>query len=337
MANKPRTALVISGGGAKGAFAVGVVKHLYFTYRSTGWFNIIGGSSTGALISPFVASMAAPEPIGSKAFERLEYMYTHVKTRDILKKQNIFELLINKNCLNKTDPLNKLLHQEIRQEWFDWLSTPEAPDCYVVYVNYQTGQKIAVTPKDPDITRETFIQAMLASASVPVVMESSMINNKECYDGGVRDLLPFGNAIDLGAEIIVPIFLGPEAFASTDNLFKRMDKILLRTLDILVDESWRNDLDMAELINIGFKAKQDLFSAFSNDQLTLNKIKNVFNKTEYEDLYGAEKRLIKIITGLRPDTNLTHDSLTFDPQQMSSWVYLGEQKAKTIIQHSPFI
>jgi predicted acylesterase/phospholipase RssA len=337
MANKPRTALVISGGGAKGAFAVGVVKHLYYNYRSTGWFDIIGGSSTGALISPFVALIAAPEPIGSKAFERLEYMYTHVKTSDILKKQNIFELLINKNCLNKTDPLNKLLHQEIRQEWFDWLSTPEAPDCYVVYVNYQTGQKIAVTPKDQGMTRETFLQAMLASASVPVVMESAMIDNKECYDGGVRDLLPFSNAIELGAEMIVPIFLGPEAFGSTNSLFKRMDKILLRTLDILVDESWRNDLDMAELINIGFRTKQDLFSIFSNDQLALNKIKNVFNKKEYEDLYGAEKRLIKIITGLRPDANLTHDSLTFDPVQMQSWVDLGAQKAKTIIQQSPFI
>jgi len=336
MPNNKKVALVISGGGAKGAFAVGVVKHLYSNYRSTGWFNIIGGSSTGALISPFAALMAAPEPIGSKAFERLEYIYTHVKTSDILKKQNIFELLINKDCLNKTDPLNKLLHQEIRQEWFDWLSTPEAPDCYVVYVNYQTGQKIAVTPKDPGMTRETFIQAMLASASVPVVMESSMINNKECYDGGVRDLLPFSNAIDLGAEIIVPIFLGPEAFASTDNLFKRMDKILLRTLDILVDESWRNDLDMAELINIGFRAKQDLFSAFSNDQLTLNKIKNVFNKTEYEDLFGEKKRLIQIVTGLRPDANLTHDSLAFNPVIMKQWVDMGEQKAVQVIKTSPF-
>jgi predicted patatin/cPLA2 family phospholipase len=168
-------------------------------------------------------------------------------------------------------------------------------------------------------------------------MESAMIDNKECYDGGVRDLLPFSNAIELGAEMIVPIFLGPEAFGSTNSLFKRMDKILLRTLDILVDESWRNDLDMAELINIGFRTKQDLFSIFSNDQLALNKIKNVFNKKEYEDLYGAEKRLIKIITGLRPDANLTHDSLTFDPVQMQSWVDLGAQKAKTIIQQSPFI
>jgi len=337
MSSKQKTALVISGGGAKGAFAVGVVKHLYSKYRNTGWFKIIGGSSTGALISPFAALIAAPDLIGLKAFERLEYMYTHIKTSDILKKQNIFELLINQHCLNKSDPLNKLLHRELRPEWFEWLQKPEAPDCYVVYVNYQTGQKIAVKPKDEGMDREKFISAMLASASVPLVMEAIMIDNKECYDGGVRDLLPFSNAIELGAEIIVPVFLGPEAFGSTDTLFKRMDKILLRTLDILLDESWRNDLDMAELINIGFRAKQELYSIFSNDQLTLNKIKNVFNKTEYEDLFEAKKRLIKIITGLRPDANLTHDSLTFDPVQMRSWVDLGEQKAKAIIQQSPFI
>lgn len=337
MPDNKKTALVISGGGAKGAFAVGVIKHLYLKYRSTGWFKITGGSSTGALISPMAALIAAPDPIGSQAFEKLEYIYTHVTTKDILKKQNIFELLLRLDCLNESDPLSRLLHRELRPEWFAWLRSPEAPDCYVVYVNYQTGQKVAVMPKDEGMSREKFIQAMLASASVPVVMEATIIDKDVCYDGGVRDLLPFSKAIDLGAEIIVPIFLSPENYGSTQNRFRRMDKILLRTLDILIDEATRNDVEMAELINIGFRAKHELFSVFAKEQSVLDKLKNVFNKSEFHTLFGPEKRLIKIITGLRPDEQLTDDSLTFDPTKMRLWVELGKQKGKAILKESPFI
>jgi predicted acylesterase/phospholipase RssA len=80
MRESRRAALVISGGGAKGAFAVGVVKHLFLAYRETGWFAITGGTSTGALISPIAALMAAPDPMGSEALHTLERMYTTVST-----------------------------------------------------------------------------------------------------------------------------------------------------------------------------------------------------------------------------------------------------------------
>jgi len=74
MSRSPKTALVISGGGAKGAFAVGVLKYIYTKYRNTGWFAITGGTSTGALISPMAALMAVPEPIGTQALETLVKM-----------------------------------------------------------------------------------------------------------------------------------------------------------------------------------------------------------------------------------------------------------------------
>jgi len=337
MAKERKTALVISGGGAKGAFAVGVVKHLFLTYRSTGWFFVVGGTSTGALISPLAALMAAPDPMGSQALDTLAHFYTNVSTSDILEKQNIFELIQRQDCLNESDPLNDLIHRNLPPEWFQWLQTPEAPRCYVVYANYQNGQKVAVSPKDDGMTRERFVQAMLASASVPVVMEATIIDGDVCYDGGVRDLLPFGKAISLGAETIVPIFLDPEKFSGTRSRFRRMDKILLRTLSILVDEAGRNDFAMANLINIGIQAKKEIFDLFEGDSNALKKLRAVFNKEEFQSLFGSEKRLIKIITGLRPDEPLTEDSLTFDPAKMRMWVDWGEQKAREIIQESPFV
>jgi len=168
-------------------------------------------------------------------------------------------------------------------------------------------------------------------------MEATIIDGDVCYDGGVRDLLPFGKAISLGAETIVPIFLDPEKLSGTRSRFRRMDKILLRTLSILVDEAGRNDFAMANLINIGIQAKKEIFDLFEGDSNALKKLRAVFNKEEFQSLFGSEKRLIKIITGLRPDEPLTEDSLTFDPAKMRMWVDWGEQKAREIIQESPFV
>lgn len=336
MAN-PKTALVVSGGGAKGAFAVGVVKHIFENYRDTGWFAVTGGTSTGALIAPMAALMAAPEPMGSEALETLVHIYTSVSTDDILEKQSIFEFITRQDCLNESDPLRELIHRRLRPEWFRWLKRPEAPHCYVVYVNYQSGERVVASPKDRGMNRERFIKSMLASASVPVVMEATHIDDDVCYDGGVRDLLPFGKAIGLGAETIVPIFLDPEQFPESRSRFKRLDKILLRTVAVLVDETGKNDFKVAQLINIAIQAKEEILKALEDDPVALQKVKRVFNRNKYRPLYGSEKRVIEIITGLRPDEELTEDSLTFDPAEMSKWMRKGEKKAEAVIKKSPFV
>jgi predicted acylesterase/phospholipase RssA len=332
-----KTALVVSGGGAKGAFAVGVLKHLFLKYRETGWFSIAGGTSTGALIAPIAAVMAAPDPMGFQAYQTLEKMYTTVCTLDILEKQSVFELIRRQDALYESDPLNDLLHRTFQPEWFAWLQRSKAPDSYVVYTNYQNGRKIFASPKDEGMTRERFIQAMLASASVPVVMEATIIDGDVCYDGGVRDLVPFGKAIALGADTIVPIFLDPEEFSETRSRFRRMDKILLRTLAILVDETGRNDFAMADLINIGIQAKDEILRAFSRDKSAREKIRRILSRKEFRALFGPDKRLIRIIDGLRPDEPLTENSLTFDPAKMSRWTDLGENKARAIFEKSPFV
>ncbi len=333
MPQNSKTALVISGGGAKGAFAVGVIKNIFDRFNNTGWFKIVGGSSTGGLITPLAALMDSNSPYRDEAKDALVHMYTHVTTRDILEHQGIMELLFRHDCLNESDPLNDLLHEIFKPEWFNWLNNhPDAPQCYVVYTNYRTGEKVHADPKA--MNREQFLQAMLASASVPVLMEATHIDGDVCYDGGVRDLLPFGRAIELGAERILPIFLDPDKFPISTNRFKRLDKILLRTLSILVDETGRNDFQLANLINIGIRAKADLLHEFAGDAGALQKIQAVFNKAEYGSLF--DKKVIELTDRLRPNNRLTENSLEFNPASMQQWVTLGEQKAEEVITTDPF-
>lgn len=335
MPEPKKTALVISGGGAKGAFAVGVLKFLFSEYGDSGWFAITGGSSTGALISPMAALMGGPESIREEACETLVRIYSSVRTSDILKKRNIFQLIFLQECLNTNDPLNNLIHREFRQEWFDWLKEDEAPHCYVTYVNYQSGMSKDVSPRENDMTREEFIHAILASASIPVIVKSTKIEGDACYDGGVRDLLPFKRAIDLGAETIIPVFLDPEEYPESDDSFKKFKKILLRTFSIMLDETGRNDHKIASKINIAIRAKHALYDQFAGNQEVVDQIRDVLeNDPRFTPLFG--KRVIDIIEGVRPDGVLTEDSTKFDPEEMKEWMRQGEAKAREIITENPF-
>lgn len=73
-----KKALVISGGGCKGAFAVGVLKYIFEIFPELK-FDIICGTSTGSLMIPSIAVGNIPH---------LEDMYTNVITPQIVKKEN---------------------------------------------------------------------------------------------------------------------------------------------------------------------------------------------------------------------------------------------------------
>ena len=330
------TALVISGGGAKGAFAVGVIRHIFREYRSQGWFSIVGGCSTGALITPLAGLLGAPSEIAEQALQELITQYSTVTTADILEKNSVIEFLKRQNCLNSSTPLRKRINQVFRPECFEWLQREDMPYCYVVYTNYQSGNLEVASPRDHGMTRERFIDAMIASASVPVVMEPAVIDGQVCYDGGVRDLLPFTRAIDLGAETILPIMLDAGKVPTSDSSFRRLDKVIFRTLAIMLDETGENDLQMANRINTAILARREILQALAGRPHCRKKIQAIFDKQEYAGLFGSEKRLVRIIDGLRPDQALTDNPMRFDPELMRRWIALGEQKARSVLTTSPF-
>lgn len=74
-----KTALVVSGGGSKGAFAVGVIKYITEN-RPDIQFDTLCGTSTGALMIPLVA-------LGQMS--QLEKLYTTNKTENIILTGNI--------------------------------------------------------------------------------------------------------------------------------------------------------------------------------------------------------------------------------------------------------
>lgn len=339
------TALVLSGGGAKGAFAVGVLVDLYKRYRSDGWFTITGGASTGALIAPFAALLGAPKPLADQVLARLVHSYTTLETSDLLDHRSWISMLRHRDAFNDTRPLRKMISDALEEPWFDWLQRPETPECYVVYTNFRTGEKTVASARQAGMTRQRFLDAMLASASVPAVMSATEIDGTMCYDGCLRDLLPVEHAVDLGAEVVVPVYLDPEGIGEPTDPLDRVDEIVVRSVMILVNEIGRNDVEIPRLQSIGVEIRERL-KAIENTASKLvgtgrvralrARIDSLLNDPRLAPLLGEHLRVRRIVDGVRPAYPLGHDALKFRPEQMRQWLSHGTEVSRRVFLESPF-
>ena len=105
----------------------------------------------------------------------------------------------------------------------------------------------------------------------------------------------------------------------------------------MVDETGRNDMKVAELINIGIRMKEKILVTFKDNKAVHNRLMEIFGSDEYKKLLGPEKRLITLFDGLKPDKPLAEDCLVFDPVLMKNWVDQGEKKAKEVLSTTPFV
>jgi predicted acylesterase/phospholipase RssA len=229
-----KTALVISGGGSHGAFAVGVIEVLW----KLGWkFDIISGTSTGALI----ASLAAIDDV-----DTLVKIYTSVCTNDILRLnwRRCFY-----NAIYDTKPLEKLIRKTMKGKRFDAIMSSSITILFC-RVGFQSGkvfygsQRSILEHTDVKSWKDFngYVKALLASTNQPVIMPPIYIDGEPCFDGEVREVIPFRIVKELGAEKVVVISNSPSDSSHSKKLFKHLIDIGPRALDLMTTEICNDDL-----------------------------------------------------------------------------------------------
>jgi predicted acylesterase/phospholipase RssA len=312
-----KRALVLSGGGAKGAFTAGAVKYLMVELGLK--FDLVVGTSTGALIAPLVAS---------RDIANLVHFYENVEQQDILKDRPDLLAFLFSDALNDTKPLERLIHKFFgdRKRYKRLLQS--STEMFVTVVNMQTGE-IEYGNQHHD-SKPTLLKKILASACVPVMMPPVKIGRHQYVDGGVKEIAPFGKAIDEGATHIVSIILSPDPVHREPALkeFKSSMEILKRTLALLTDEITDNDLKVATLYTEAIRYL-DQIKANAKEKLGLpdSQIRKLFAGLE-NPFQG--KRIIGITT-IRPDDELMDSSLNFEPDKMREMVDKGYKKAKEAV------
>lgn len=219
-------AWVLSGGGAACAHTVGVIAKLAANgVRPEKLFGV----SAGAI----VAAQYAFDGV-----EKLKADWEAVKgPEDFFKKSSVLTLLWNEGYYS-AKPLEKRLSQVLEPGKLPFMPVE------VGYTDLTTGKMVYVSTREPRIV---FKEAVLASASLPVIMET--VGGK--VDGGLIDITPLSRAIDQGFTEIYVFLASP---LKPDPRPWKMKwpypiNIAKRTIEIMMDEVWRNDLKICQLYN----------------------------------------------------------------------------------------
>src|SRR5437868_3035350 len=132
-----KRALVVSGGGSKGAFAIGVIKRLFDEFPELE-FDIFVGTSTGSLIVPFIAM---------DELDFLEKMYTSVHTDDIVHSTRLGDDVFNNTSIFDVAPLEQLVVNNYTDARYDQLMASGKP-VFLNSVCLQNGELVVFTTAD---------------------------------------------------------------------------------------------------------------------------------------------------------------------------------------------
>jgi len=286
MEHTKKRALVISGGGCKGAWGGGIAQGLY-DLENARWDSYYG-TSTGSLLIPSIA-------IGD--FEKLKKAYTTINTDDIFsinpfnRRGNInilntlWRLIRRKKSLGKAKKLKKKIKSLLSVKDYNQLLEKEIKLCCNV-TNFKNGKLQYIY--NYDYKHCDYIDYTLASSSVPVVFAPVKINDGYFFDGGVMENVPIQRAIEDGADEIDIIIHSPGEFTDINWKPNNMFDVATRTLQLMLRKTMKKDVIIAQLM-----ANKDVRLNFYYTPRILTKNVLDFNSEKMEEWWNEAYNSLK--------------------------------------------
>ena len=222
------SAFILSGGGAKGAYQVGVCRKLI---EGGVIPSFITGVSTGALTGAMLCQYGAEVGI-----QRLWDLYEGIESyKDIYSKPKWWKVIFGQG-LYSNKPLEKLLDKH--------LSNRGLYDSDIVtrfgVVNMQTGEYEGIVNKDMR-QLDNLKKFILASTSYSPAFAPVTIGNAQYTDGGTRNVVPPGQSLGSFDKIYV-VLCSPLVNKVVNRPFVHMIDIGLRNISIMINEIYKNDI-----------------------------------------------------------------------------------------------
>ncbi|MGJ7032130.1 patatin-like phospholipase family protein [Niabella hirudinis] len=335
-------ALIISGGGSKGAFAVGIIEDLEATYRLR--FDTIVGTSTGALIAPLAALGELPT---------LKELYTSVTTNDLLEEQELGESIWSGTSIYTANGLGARVRQIYTDAFYDQL-VAAGKKIYLTTTCLQS-QELVVYTTDPAPepgtyyriekikNAEHFRKAVMASASQPVFMPPIRVSKDipgttnpgyQYVDGGTREYAGIGIALNAGADELFTILLSARTSTPDPETYSRLFPILQQTIAVFITDVADNDLYASRQYIHSVNYINQVKTAMKADGISEAAIGRYFSSTnpDYGNLVNRSPIKLHI---LQPQTALDGGpgGLVFDPIKMSEMIQLGKTALSMYVSH----
>jgi NTE family protein len=209
-------ALILSGGGARGAFQVGVCQYL----QEAGWVpDMVCGTSIGAINAVAIGSGMKLEQMAHfwKIYDRRK-MFRNTIQRFILSLFNLRKFSPLMDPAPMRDLLSKLVDLDALRK--------SSQEIIITAVNLKTSQ---LRYFNHDMIT---IDHVMASAAVPMIFPWQFIDGEPYWDGGVMDNTPITPAIEHRAKQIIVVLSSPVgAFNQT------LPKSHLQVMELMFEHS----------------------------------------------------------------------------------------------------
>lgn len=233
--------LVLSGGGANGAWQLGVLRHLLADEARR--YDVVAGVSVGAL-NGSVLAMHRPGDEAA-AYRELAAIWEGVGPAAIRRRRFPFGALhaLWRPSIYDTTPLRTLVARHLEPARV----RVSGRALSVGAVSLDDGGYAWFDGHDPHI-----VDAVIASSAFPIFFEPQVVGGTGAWwtDGGVRNIAPLAEAIDLGCDLIDVVVCAATSGPWTVAPRRRNAlRVALRTLDIVLDEVLADDLVRCHEVN----------------------------------------------------------------------------------------
>lgn len=298
------TGLVLSGGGAKGAFQAGALQVL----KEKGYhFEIISGVSVGTLNGAMLAT---------DQFDTLIRVWENLSTEDVLREQSLFSIarkyLAFKIGLGKA-PLSKFNNEPLRQLLREHLFGQKVTiPFYFGFVKLETGEYVqAVIQQNDDHTIDDMdLKRVLASTAIPVIFNPVLQGDSVWVDGGLRNISPIKEVLPYNPDRIIIIPTQPLEDSRKPADVKDIINIAFQAINTMLDEIFEEDIDRFLCIN-------NLVKQAEKENITLRKSN------------GNPYKYIEPII-IAPEKSLG-DALNFDNANLNNLLRLGRRRAEEVL------
>lgn len=272
-----RLALVLSGGGARGAYEVGVLSYIYGDllrrYPKLAKYELVSGTSVGAVNAAYMASVAH-DPVGGVG--GLEFLWRklaleHVLGFGVRQAFGLHRVVLggnNAQGIFDARPLGNLVRtgcswRQIARN----LRTRSLLALSVTTTHVATGRPVVFVDRTPTMGLPTGLppqvlvrgehilpQHVLASSAIPMIFPPVRIRDHLYCDGGLRLNTPMAPAIHMGANKLLVIGVstpgGDRGSASVSpDRFPGAPFLLGKVLNAFLIDHIHADLSELERIN----------------------------------------------------------------------------------------
>lgn len=301
-------AVVLSGGGSKGSYEIGVWKALRKMHIK---YDIVTGTSIGALNGALMTQNTYFRALYIWNKLSLQYLFEQEPKNDtkidILKlygdnfiKNGGMDIKKIENIINKCVNKKKFYNSRINYG--------------LVTYNFSTKKPLVISKKD--IAEDKLIDYLMASATCYPAFQMKNIDGERYIDGGFYDNLPVNLAIELGAtEAIIVDLRAPG--------LKKLPKGNIKATYIKPKNKISFFLDFNSKqarinMNFGYNDTMKAFDRLDGDYFTFkkNEIIKFYERnnnilSELLDTNLTKKQLLKLIEDIGKEFNLREDSIYY--------------------------